>query len=78
MKQLIALAVVCCYLAVMGACNNTGISLDPSQIKMKADSIVQVQSTAIRDSANAACQERIQTQLVAKADSIVKAKGTGQ
>lgn len=80
MKRFKSVAVILlfCSLAIWSSCNNTGVSLDPTQVKTKVDSIVQVQSVAIRDSANAACQLHIQTHLAVKADSIVSAKASGK
>lgn len=74
MKKIRTAVVLLFALALLGSCKDTGVSLDPAQLKMKADSILQAQSVAIRDSANAACQQRMQTEVAAKADSLAKVK----
>ncbi|HRK26834.1 MAG TPA: hypothetical protein PK239_06040 [Chitinophagales bacterium] len=48
--------------------------MDPAQVKAQVDALVQNQSAAIRDSANAACQQRLMNELPAKADSVAQAK----
>lgn len=74
MKKIRTAVVLLLALALLGSCNDTGVSLDPAQLKMKADSIVQAQSVNLRDSANVACQQRLQTELVTISDSLAKVK----
>ncbi|GEM_PF-1744824 len=61
-------------LVLWGACNQSGVTMDPAQVKAQVDALVQNQSAAIRDSANAACQQRLMNELPAKADSVAQAK----
>lgn len=74
MKKIKTAVVLLFALALLGSCKDTGVSLDPAQLKMKADSIVLAQSVAIRDSADAACKQRMSAEVAVKADSLAKVK----
>ncbi|MBK8679044.1 MAG: hypothetical protein IPN25_10330 [Sphingobacteriales bacterium] len=48
--------------------------MDPAKQKQKVDSIVAAQTTAFKAEAEQKCQTRMQTEVQAKADSMVNAK----
>jgi hypothetical protein len=73
MKYL-SLASAFCLVALMSACQQSGVAIDPAQQRAKVDSIVSANVKVIQDSVNTACSQRMAQEVPAKVDSIVKAQ----
>ncbi|MBK6611814.1 MAG: hypothetical protein IPG29_13360 [Sphingobacteriales bacterium] len=76
MKNLrLSLAALFCLVAILASCGKPGnVAMDPAKQKQKVDSIVAAQTTAFKAEAEQKCQTRMQTEVQAKADSMVNAK----
>ena len=73
MKFLTLPIIIITLIIALQSCSNQGLSLDAAQQGAIVDSLVEVKSVALKDSINTACEKRMQTEVVAKADSILKA-----
>ena len=73
MKNFTLLLLFLSVFAVLTACSNQGVSIDPAQQQAKIDSIVSARTAEIKDSLDAVCTQRMTDEVSMKVDSIVNA-----
>lgn len=78
MKNLISpLILVAILLSMLSACDSAGTAtVSPEALKAKVDSLVEVQTMALKDSFNMVCEKRQETEIMAKVDSLMNASKT--
>lgn len=57
----------------LASCGQSGVSMDPAARQSIIDSLIQTNSESIKDSISQACEQRMKTDVITMADSIVNA-----
>ncbi len=72
-KFMLFMVTILSVVTIMQGCSDTGVSMDPARQKAVVDSLVQVSTEELKDSIATACEQRLENEVKAKADSIFKA-----